>query len=81
MKTINSRKVMMAFGGILVATLATGCFGSSRGYSTNSSGYNSSYSSYGDAYAYSGYNRGYSSPQSDENLYSADYRGPRRIVF
>jgi hypothetical protein len=81
MKTTNSGKVMITFGGILVATLVTGCFGSSRGYSTNSSGYNSSYSSYGDDYAYSGYDRGYSSPQSSENLSSADYRGARRIVF
>jgi hypothetical protein len=81
MKPINSRNVMMAFGGILVATLATGCFGGSRGYSNNSYGYNSSYSSYGDSYAYSGYDRGYPYPQSYENSYSADYRGSRRIVF
>jgi hypothetical protein len=81
MKPINARKVMMAFGGILVATLATGCFGGSRGYPTNSSGYNSSYSSYGDSYAYSGYDPGYSYPQSYENSNSADYRGARRIVF
>jgi hypothetical protein len=81
MKPINSRKVMMAFGGILFATLATACFGGGQGFSTNSSGYNSSYSSYGDSYAYSGYDRAYSIPQSYENSYSADYRGARRIVF
>jgi hypothetical protein len=75
MKPINSRKVIMAFGGILVATLATGCFGG------NSSGFKSSYSSYGDTYAYSGYDRGYSYPQSYENSYSAADRGARRIVF
>jgi hypothetical protein len=81
MKTINSRKVMIAFGGMLVATLAAGCFGSSRGYSTSSSGYASSYSSYGDSYAYSGYDPGDSYPQSYENSYSAADRGARRIVF
>ena len=81
MKPINSRKVVMAFGGILVATLAAGCFGGSRGYSTNSSGYNSSYSSYGDSYAYSGYDGRNSHPQSSENSYSANDRGARRIVF
>ena len=43
MRTIDSRKAMMAFGGILVATLVTACFGGSRSYSTNSSGNNSSY--------------------------------------
>ena len=80
-KPINSRKVMIAFGGILVATLAAGCFGSSRGYSTSSSGYNSNYSSYGDSYAYSGYDGGNSYPQSSENSYSAADRGTRRIVF
>jgi len=81
MKPFNSRKVMMAFGGILVAILATGCFGGSRGYSTNSSGYTSSYSSYGDAYAYSGYDSGYPYPQSYANSYNANDRGARRIVF
>jgi hypothetical protein len=81
MKTINSGKVMMAFGGILIATLAAGCFASSRSYSTNSSGYTSSYSSYGDSYAYSGYDRGYSNPQSYANSYSTADRGARRIVF
>ena len=72
---------MVAFGGILVATLAAGCFGGGRGYANNSYGYNSSYSSYGDSYAYSGYHGGNSSPQSDENSYSAADRGARRIVF
>jgi hypothetical protein len=81
MKTINSRKVIMALGGILIATLAAGCFGNSRSYSTSSSGYSSSYSSYGDSYAYSGYDRGYPYPQSYENSYSAADRSARRIVF
>jgi hypothetical protein len=81
MKPTNSRKVVMAFGGILIATLAAGCFAGSRGYSNNSEGYSSSYSSYGDSYAYSGYERGNSYPQSDENSYSANDRGARRIVF
>ena len=81
MKAINARKVVMAIAGILVATLAAGCFGGSRGYSNNSYGYNSSYSSYGDSYAYSGYDGGNSYPQSSENSYSAADRGTRRIVF
>ena len=81
MKPLNSRKVMMAFGGILVATLATGCFGGIRGYSNNSSGFKSNYSSYGDTYAYSGYDGGYPYPQSYEDSYSAGDRGARRIVF
>jgi len=73
MKPINSRKVVIAFGGILVATLAAGCFGGSRGYSANPYGYNSSYSSYGDSYPYSGYERGHLYPQSYGNSYSAGY--------
>jgi hypothetical protein len=81
MKPNNSRKMVMAFGGILVATLAAGCFGVSRGYPNNSEGYSSSYSSYGDSYAYSGYGRGNLYPQSDENSYSANDRGAHRIVF
>src|SRR5271166_5445717 len=74
MKPIDSRKVAMAFGGIMVATLAAGCFGGSRGYSDNPYGYNSSYSSYGDSYPYSGYDRGHLYPQSYGNSYSAGYR-------
>jgi hypothetical protein len=81
MKPINSLQLVVVFGGILVATLAAGCFGGGRGYANNSYGYNSSYSSYGDSYAYSGYHGGNSYPQSDENSYSAADRGPRRIVF
>ena len=74
MKLINSRKVAMAFGGILVATLAAGCSGGSRGYSNNSYGYNSSYSSFGDSYPYSGY----SYPQSYGNSYNAGYQNGLR---
>ena len=74
MKLINSRKVAMAFGGILVATLAASCSGGSRGYSNNSYGYNSSYSSFGDSYPYSGY----SYPQSYGNSYNAGYQNRLR---
>ena len=81
MKPINFRKVVVAFGGILVATLAAGCFGGGRGYANRPYGYSSSYSSYGDSYAYSGYDGGHSYPQSSENSYSAADRGARRIVF
>jgi hypothetical protein len=73
MKPINSRKVVSALGGILVATLAAGCFGDGRGY-YNPYGYSSSYSSYGDSYPYSGYDRGYSDPQTHGNSYSAGYQ-------
>jgi len=81
MRPITFRQVAMAFGAILVATLAAGCFGGGQGDSNNSYGYNSSYSSYGDSYAYSGYHRGNSHPQSDGNTYSAADPGARRIVF
>src|SRR5713101_3417005 len=74
MNPINSRKVAMAFGGILVATLAAGCSGGGRGYSNNSYGYNSSYSSFGDSYPYSGY----SYPQSYGNSYNAGYQNGLR---
>ena len=52
MKTIDSRKVVMTLGGILIATLAAGCFGGGPGYWNNPHGYNSSYSSYGSSYPY-----------------------------
>jgi hypothetical protein len=74
MKTTNSRKVIIALGWILAATLATGCFGVGDGYS-------SSYSSYGESHAYTADDRGHSYPQSNVTLYSADNRGARRIVF
>ena len=32
MKTIDPRKVIMTLGGILIATLAAGCFGGGAGY-------------------------------------------------
>jgi len=59
MKTINYRKMAMTFGGVLIATLAVGCYGG--GY-----GYNSSYNSYGSSYPYSGYRGG--------NSYSTGYQ-------
>ncbi len=54
MKTIDSRKVIMTLGGILIATLAAGCFGGGPGYWNGGGGYNSSYSSYGSSYPYRG---------------------------
>jgi hypothetical protein len=75
MKRINSRKVVIAFGGILAATLATGCFGGGgRGYSNDPYGYDSSYSSYGSSYPHSGYENGYSYPRSSENSYNSGYQ-------
>ncbi len=52
MKTIDSRKVVMTLGGILIATLAAGCFGGGPGYWNGGGGYNSSYSSYGSSFPY-----------------------------
>lgn len=56
MKTTNYRKMAMTLGGILIATVAAGCYGGGSGYSNNpygyNSGYRSSYSSYGSSYPY-----------------------------
>lgn len=54
MNSIDSRKVIMTMGGILIATLVAGCFGGGPGYWNRSNGYNSSYSSYGSSYPYRG---------------------------
>jgi len=74
MKIINSRRVVIAFGGILAATIATGCFGGGPGYSNGSDGYSSNYSSYGSSYPYSRDNSGYSYPRSSGNSYNAGYQ-------
>src|SRR5580658_7597639 len=63
----------MTFGGILIATVAAGCYGGS-GYSNEPYGYNSSYSSYGSSYPYSGYSSSYSYPRSYGNSYNAGYQ-------
>jgi hypothetical protein len=78
MKMINSRKLVIAFGGILAATLATGCFGGGSRYSNGSYGYDSNYSSFGNSYPYSGYDNGYSYPRSSENSYNSGYRNGLR---
>jgi hypothetical protein len=70
MKPTNYRKMAMTFGGILIATLAVGCYGGGSGYSNGGYGYNSSYSSYGNSYPYSGY----SSPRSYGNSYNTGYQ-------
>ena len=74
MKTTNYRKLAMTFGGILIATLAAGCYGGGSGYSNGGYGYNSNYSSYGSSYPYSNYDRGYSYPQSYGNSYNSGYQ-------
>jgi hypothetical protein len=75
MKAINCRKVVMTFGGILIATLAAGCYGGGgSGYSNGPYGYNSSYGSYGSSYPYGGYNGGYSYPRSYGNSYNSGYQ-------
>jgi hypothetical protein len=80
MRTISSRRVVV-LGGILVVTLAAGCFGGDRGYSNSPYGYNGAYytsrpyeGGYANPYPYnSGYNDTYSYPQSfgNSNSYSA----------
>jgi len=77
-KAINYRKIAMTFGGILIATVAAGCYGGS-GYSNEPYGYNSSYSSYGSSYPYSGYNSGYSYPRTSGNSYDATYQNGVRF--
>jgi hypothetical protein len=75
MKTINYRKMAMTFGGVLIATLAAGCYGGGgSGYSNGPYGYNSSYSSYGSSYPYSGYNGGYAYQRGSGNSYNAGYQ-------
>jgi hypothetical protein len=67
MKTINHRNLVMTLGGILIATLAVGCYGGGGGYSNGPQGYNSSY---GSSYPYSSY----SYQRSSGNSYSAGYQ-------
>jgi hypothetical protein len=63
----------MLDGGILAATLATGCFGGGPGYSNDGYAYNSGYSGYGDSYPSGGYGSGYSYPQSYGTSYPRSY--------
>jgi hypothetical protein len=73
MKTTNYRKMIMTLGGVLIATVAPGCYGGGgSGYSNSPYGYNSGYSSYGNSYAYR--SNGYSYPQSYGNSYNAGYQ-------
>ena len=75
MKAPNYRTTILAFGGILIATFAAGCYGGGgSGYYGGSNGYNSSYSSYGSSYPYSGYNGGYAYPRSYGNSYNNGYQ-------
>ncbi|MGB0059507.1 hypothetical protein [Candidatus Binatus sp.] len=75
MKATNYRIVTLAFGGILIATFAAGCFGGGgSGYSGGPNGYTSSYSSYGSSYPYSGYNGGYAHPRSYGTSYNNGYQ-------
>jgi hypothetical protein len=62
MKTINYRKMAMTLGGIVLATLAVGCYGGGSGYSSGSYGYHSSYRSYGSS---APYRSGYSAPSRE----------------
>ena len=73
MKTNSYQKIIMMLGGVLIATVAAGCYGGGgSGYSNNPYGYNSGYSSYGNSYAYR--SNGYSRPQSYGNSYNAGYQ-------
>jgi len=78
MKAINSRTLVMTLGGILIATLAAGCFGGGSGYSNGPYGYSSSYSSYGSSYPYSGYDGGYTSSRSYGRSSDAGYQNAGR---
>ncbi|MFZ0680714.1 hypothetical protein [Candidatus Binatus sp.] len=73
MKTTNYRKIAMMLGGVLIATVAAGCYGGGgSGYSNNPYGYNSGYSNYGSSYPYR--SGEYSHPQSYGNSYNAGYQ-------
>jgi len=72
MKTTNYRKIAMTLGGVLIATVAAGCYGGGgSGYSNNPYGYNTGYSS---SYPSSGYNDGYSYQRNYRNSYNAGYQ-------
>ena len=75
MKTTNSRRLVMTLGGILIATVAAGCYGGggSGYYSSQPYGYNSSYSSYGSSYPYSGYR------QNNVSSYHGGYQNAARV--
>ena len=70
MKTTNYRKIIMTLGGVLIATVAVGCYGGGSGYSNYPGGYNSSY---GSSYPDRNYNNGYASQHSYSNSYNAGY--------
>lgn len=74
MKIINSRKLAMAFGGILIAAVAAGCYGGGPGYSHGPYGYNNNYSGYGNSYPNDHYNGGYSYPENSGKSYNAGYQ-------
>jgi hypothetical protein len=80
MKTTNSRRLAMTLGGILIATVAAGCYGGggSGYYSSQPSGYNSSYSSYGSSYPYSGYSNGQRYQQNNVSSYHGGYQNAAR---
>jgi hypothetical protein len=81
MKTTNSRKLVMTLGGILIATVAAGCYGGGGGpgyYSSQPYGYNSSYSSYGSSYPYSGYSNGQHYQQNNVSSYHGGYQNAAR---
>jgi hypothetical protein len=78
MKATKSRALVMTLGGVLIATLAAGCYGGGGGGGYYSNGYNSSYSSYGSSYPYSGYRTGYSYPQRYGNSYYVGPQNPAR---
>ena len=80
MKTTNSRRLVMTLGGILIATVAAGCYGGggSGYYSSQPYGYNSSYSSYGSSYPYSGYSNGQRYQQNNVSSYHGGYQNASR---
>ncbi len=81
MKTTNLRKLVMTLGGILIATVAAGCYGGggSGYYSSQPYGYNSSYSSYGSSYPYSGYSNGQRYQHNNVSSYHGGYQNAARV--
>ena len=73
LKMTNYRKMLMTLGGVLIATVAAGCYGGGgSGYSNDPYGYNNGYSNYGSSYGYR--SGGYSYPQTYGNSYNAGYQ-------
>src|SRR5271156_6269593 len=81
MKTINSRKLVTTLGGILIATVAAGCYGGAGSgyYLSPPYGYKNSYNNYGGSYPYSGYSNGPRYQQNNVSWYHGGYQNAARV--